>query len=682
MWQSATVSGGKRTDSGGRPSGRRHPSRRDGAVALVLFLVPVVVALELERRDHRLDIATVTVLVSAALGLPVLWLTWALYRDSKRPDTSASAFDLAQIADQLAVAVGSQWEAEARARRLNDPYPLPVFWEPADASVTDDWSSLVKLATSGAGFPGPSCPGAWAASPEDLAGAGGDLASVLARVPTGRLCVLGEPGSGKTILMVRLVLDMLARRKAGGPVPILASLASWDPGAQDLRELLDAQLVSDHPTLAGPPPPATQGKTQAAALLAAGLILPILDGLDEVPDAARSQAISQINEALRPGEQLVVTCRTQQYQDALRTHDGVEVTLRAAAVQLRALNADDVREYLYDDAAGQVAKARWEPVLAILGTEAPTGQALRTPLMVGLARAIYNPRPGELAGALRDPAELCSPLLADQAAVESLLFGAFIPAAYRPNTVSRWNAQQAEKWLKYLARYFSSADIAWWQLRHSATRHGFNPVTTVAAGGLGAGIAAGMADGTAAWIGDGLAAGLAAAALGWIAVVTVIEILFTITMGRRSRMPRALEAAASPEGSLARDRRAALIMFSTALGIAIAAGAVAGVLVGVVPGVVAGGVSGLAGLLVCSRQAAWPQYAVARTWLALRRQLPFQLMSFLADAHRRGILQQAGTVYQFRHKELQRWLAASGHPAPQADRQPTDLDVHHMSRSA
>jgi GTPase SAR1 family protein len=38
-------------------------------------------------------------------------------------------------------------------------------------------------------------------------------------VPTGRLVVLGEPGAGKTILMGRLVLDLLARRADGGPVP-------------------------------------------------------------------------------------------------------------------------------------------------------------------------------------------------------------------------------------------------------------------------------------------------------------------------------------------------------------------------------------------------------------------------------------------------------------------------------
>ena len=73
-------------------------------------------------------------------------------------------------------------------------------------------------------------------------------------MPTGRLVVLGEPGAGKTMLMVRLVLDLLARRAKGGPVPFLASVASWNPTAQDLRGWLGAQLLIDHPALACPPP--------------------------------------------------------------------------------------------------------------------------------------------------------------------------------------------------------------------------------------------------------------------------------------------------------------------------------------------------------------------------------------------------------------------------------------------
>ncbi len=130
---------------------------------------------------------------------------------------------------------------------------------------------------------------------------------------------------------------------------------------------------------------------------------------------------------------------------------------------------NDVRTYLDDEAAGPAARARWAPVFQLLGTGAPAGQALTTPLMVGLARAIYSPRPGELAGTLRDPAEPRSPALADRNAVESLLFDAFIPAAYRDRSGGK--AQDAERWLTFLARHLDheigGSDIAWWQLQRA-----------------------------------------------------------------------------------------------------------------------------------------------------------------------------------------------------------------------
>jgi hypothetical protein len=58
--------------------------------------------------------------------------------------------------------------------------------------------------------------------------------------------------------------------------------------------------------------------------------------------------------------------------------------------------------------------------------------------MVALARVTYNPRPGEVAGAMPDPAELCS--FTSRTAVEEHLFDAFIPAAYRPSAEGRWTA--------------------------------------------------------------------------------------------------------------------------------------------------------------------------------------------------------------------------------------------------
>ena len=56
-------------------------------------------------------------------------------------------------------------------------------------------------------------------------------------------------------------------------------------------------------------------------------------------------------------------------------------------------------------------------------------------------------------------------------------------------------------------------------------------------------------------------------------------------------------------------------------------------------------------------QTAWPSYMLTTWWLAFHHHLPWSLMSFLADAHQRGVLRQAGAVYQFRHIGLQRRLA-------------------------
>jgi hypothetical protein len=86
-----------------------------------------------------------------------------------------------------------------------------------------------------------------------------------------------------------------------------------------------------------------------------------------------------------------------------------------------------------------------------------------------------------------------------------------------------------------------------------------------------------------------------------------------------------------------------------------------------VTGLVFGLVFGLvAGFGFNAAATAWPSYVLARGWLALQHRLPWPLMRFLADAHRRGVLRQAGAVYQFRHIELQHRLANRGADEQQA----------------
>lgn len=117
-----------------RPDGRhwllsvRHPARRDGAIAVAFFLLPGVIALALEHCGHHLDGGAIAVLISVSFGMPLLWLTWALFRDSRRDAGGDGGLSLAEVAGQFAIAVGAQWEAEAAVRRLNDLYPMPVSW--------------------------------------------------------------------------------------------------------------------------------------------------------------------------------------------------------------------------------------------------------------------------------------------------------------------------------------------------------------------------------------------------------------------------------------------------------------------------------------------------------------------------------------------------------------------------
>jgi hypothetical protein len=358
----------------------------------------------------------------------------------------------------------------------------------------------------------------------------------------------------------------------------------------------------------------------------------------------------------------------------------------------------------------------------VLGTEAPVSQALTTPLMVSLARAIYDPRPGESASNLPDPGELCSPALADRAAVESLLFGAFVPAAYRDDSAGRWELQEVQRWLVFLASYLErtigTPDLAWWQLPQAIPRFvgaigsmalvavvavagtalaalaGRSTAEGVAAAGAiavagaalpaalgykrapsplrgvnwrrpypvdylfavaagivtGALVSAGVLLRSEAGIGSGVAAG---------ALVTIVAFVYGWSDLQKGA-PLEMGSATSPRIVLVQDRAAAVLVGGARwAGPALVAGAVALARIGVVNAAVTViAVWVIFAVWVGLVRAAWPTYEVARLWLAVRHQLPWQLMGFLADAHRRGVLRQAGAVYQFRHIELQHRLAA------------------------
>ena len=140
----------------------------------------------------------------------------------------------------------------------------------------------------------------------------------------------------------------------------------------------------------------------------------------------------------------------------------------------------------------------------------------------------------------------------------------------------------------------------------------------------------------------------------------MIALIFTVADGLVPVL-RDLKAAVSPRELVVNDRRLSLAMTAVlGSGVILATAPVGGLSwgalwalpVGVAVGMFVGFVN------------PWPAYVSGRVYLALRHLLPWPLLDFLEDAHRRGVLRQAGAVYQFRHVELQHRLAAR-HKEPQ-----------------
>lgn len=694
-----------------------HQTRRVGWIYLVLVVGGGVGGIALARAFHLGAAATA---ISVLTAMAPLFLAWAAFRADRQEAAAAQTVD--DLADRLAHAVRGQWEAEARVRHLNDPFPLPISWRAASDHLVEPWPMVLTTAASWPTAPSVD-PTGWASNAAELAGQGSEIAEVFCRrIPTRRLVVLGPPGAGKTMLLLRLLLALLVQRTAdgGGPVPVLFPLASWNPAQRDLYDWMADRLAWDHPELAAPAPaPALAGQVSGArALLDHGLILPVLDGFDELPAAVRAPAIDEINQTLPFGRGLVLSSRVEEYRRALQPAGGVTVRLAGAAgIELRPLDPGAAAAYLrrYTDEDGNPATSRWNPVAVQLGTDSPVGRALRTPLMLFLTHTMYNPRPGEDSGGFPDPGELCDPgRFPTQTAVESHLHAGFIPAAYRrhPRYPCRWSPKEAEQALVFLARHLEGTlggtpDLAWWQLGRAVPRHlpAFVLGLTVALGvALPVVLTIGRSGGVLYGIGVGLYVGL----------VTALVSGFLFGVGARFakwQVPAEIQWSWSRSGLRAGlwAGLVGLLLGGLPVGFGegrVGDGVVAGLSIGLGTALLVGFVWGFMnpdsgpadlagevgpaahlrkdrrtfrksmlrytvvygwlvppiglflglGLGFC--QTAWGFFVFARCYLALRRRFPLSVMAFLADAHeRRGVLRQVGVVYQFRHIELQRRLA-------------------------
>lgn len=378
--------------------------------------------------------------------------------------TQPAGAALAEAAEALAREVRRRWRREEGQRRVHDPFPLPVRWQQAPTGLTDHAENIQRLP-----------PGA-ALREVDLSGDARNVAATYRRISSGRLVILGRAGSGKSILAIRFALDLLSAPDPPDRVPVIFSLGSWDPTTTSLRDLLVDGLLRDHPHLSGRVP---GGATLAAALVDDELILPVLDGFDEIAEGLRGEALRALNTTSLP---LVLTSRRDEYERAVR--GGEPPLVWAAGIELTDLTLDDLADYLprtarhaaHGNGPDQDA-GTWDGVLKELHAgQTPKSvnlaRVLRTPLMVNLARTMYSETPGT------DPRELLdTERFPTGDLLEEHLLAGFVPALYRRRAPERaedgqlrkqWDPDRAQHWLGYLARLDPGRqDIAWWRIAGS-----------------------------------------------------------------------------------------------------------------------------------------------------------------------------------------------------------------------
>jgi hypothetical protein len=386
-----------------------------------------------------------------ALTLLMTLGTWWLNGRSTAAGRASTAEQLAAAADWLAGATAARWRQEAVQRRIVTPAPATVQWRWADEESTGSRLELTTPPPAGTGPP----PLPDLGEPGELLESGVVARlhdEVYARLQHGRLVLVGGPGSGKTGAMILLLLAALACRdalpaveRARVPVPVWLTLGGWNPASQTLREAVVTALIRDFPALRAP----DYGQDAAAELLRAGRVALFLDGLDEMPQGVRAQALGRID-AEAQAVRVVLTTRPAEFRAALQAGRPDNT----AVIELRPVRPRWAAEYLLHGQTGR-RRERWQQVGDFL-TSNPGGvlaRALDNPLNLSLARDTY---------ASQDPTVLTDLRRFPTAgSVGVHLIDQFLVAAY-PAEDQR---AQAVGWLGWLAhRMGTSRDLPWWEI--------------------------------------------------------------------------------------------------------------------------------------------------------------------------------------------------------------------------
>jgi len=199
-----------------------------------------------------------------------------------------------------------------------------------------------------------------------------------------KLLILGDPGAGKTTTLLGLAQELLAGAIAtpGTVLPIIFELSAWKDDWQPIRDWLKGQLKEMFNI---------QPK-ESEQWLAEKLLLPLLDGLDELGLERQQKCVAAINRFVAESAypQVVVCCRNEEYREA-----GATLGELGGAVSLEPLGDGQIRRYLLNVGLGAMWEAiETQPEMGAMLADDAAGKPgiLRVPLLLSIAAVAYEGR--------------------------------------------------------------------------------------------------------------------------------------------------------------------------------------------------------------------------------------------------------------------------------------------------
>jgi hypothetical protein len=204
------------------------------------------------------------------------------------------------------------------------------------------------------------------------------IAAVYRKIHNGRMSIVGAAGSGKSTLGWKLAHDLLTDAGAGDAVPVVLSVTSWNAWKASFEGWLTDQVAELAP--------------EAEKLVSSGMVLPILDGFDQVDDQLRSQMLYRLSTEPAVALPMVTICRTERLR---RANAGEHSTplLGATVLAIDPVPLEDSKRYLLGAVcANKYRSDEWRTVFSHVQAHdgCRLGEALADPAVLSEARRLRN----------------------------------------------------------------------------------------------------------------------------------------------------------------------------------------------------------------------------------------------------------------------------------------------------